>query len=179
MSWNLLGGLFEKLAKFAKEKIWIVMFIWICTVFIKFAPDGLLKQLDLLDLSQEFDITIGMAVVFSTGLIFIRLIKFLQGKYFLYCLKRQKVELLRRFEQLQEEINNKDLTVEDCLKWASKVAPHLKFNDKIHNDFLNSRTGLITFRGERKYFDNVLDKMKHLLDMAINYLDNEIQRGTK
>lgn len=177
---NILTEWYDKLIDFAKQKLTIVFWFFISSAVLLFTPNNLLSVIHLEDLANSIAPIAGFIFLLSGVLIFINGIS--SGKQYYQNHKEKQRELSQKIKllnQLEEFYSINELTSgfksqEDCIAWANKVAPILKFNNQYYKNFIGCSHKL-NYKGiSCDLGGSLLNVMKSQVEMAIFDLKQDI-----
>ena len=167
---------YERLTDFAKQKIRVVVWVFIGSGILLFPPKKWLAVVHLGHLVDYCGPIIGLAFVFSGILILIDL--FIWGKQRVEHRSEQKEKriLLHRLEELYKvkEVKEGFKSQQDCIHWANGVAPLLKFNQQYYVNFIANSHKINLKNISSNLSGSLFNVMVSQVEMAIEELRNDI-----
>ncbi|MCH7928717.1 MAG: superinfection exclusion B family protein [Candidatus Dadabacteria bacterium] len=167
---------YDKLVDFAKQKISVVFWFFICSAILLFSPDKLLELIYLDVVVSYIGPVIGFIFLASGILLLINLFIYGKNKYIKSNEVKSKKKLLKELKELYEieAVNSGFKSQKDCIMWSNSVAPLLKFNEQYYANFMTN-SHAINNQGMRGDLPaSLFNTMKSQVEMAITELENEL-----
>lgn len=177
---NILTEWYDKFIDFAKQKLDIVVWVFISSAILLFNPYNFLRVIHLDNLSNYILSIIGVAFLLSGTRIIIKVIS--SGKQYYQDRKEKKCELSQKRKLLAQlegfytinELRSGFKSQKDCISWANKVAPLVKFNDQYYMNFIDCSHKLNVMGISGQLGQSLLNTMISQVEMAIYDLRQDI-----
>ena len=174
---NMKFDWYDKLIDFAKQKISVVFWFFICSVILLFSPDKFLKLIYLDIIVNYIGPIIGFIFIASGILLLINLFIWGKNKYIKQKETESKRKLLEELTELFEidELTNGFNSQNECIRWSNMVAPLLRFNEQYYANFISNSHQINVIGLSARRFGALVNIMKSQLEMAITELENELR----
>ncbi len=167
---------YDKLIDFSKQKSSSVVWFFLCSAVLLFAPKKYLEIIHLNDLPEYIESILGFTFLISCILIIIHIVIWGKSKYAQHTdvMKTKKVllELKRLFST--EEIEAAYKSHDAIISWANRVKPLLKFNEEYYMNF-SENAHKVSVKGlSVPLYESCWNIMKSQVETAIVELNNEV-----
>jgi hypothetical protein len=167
---------YENLINFAKQRLSIVSWFFICSTILLFTPKKYLALINLETLVDALGPIIGMIFVLSGVLLGVNFFVYCKNQFAAYKTRKQRKGLLKKLIELAEidELESGFKSLQDCISWSNLVAPLLRFNQQYYANFMVSAHQINNVGISNRLASSLVNTMKSQLDMAIEELDHDL-----
>lgn len=167
---------YDKLVDFAKQKISVVFWFFICSAILLFSPDKLLKLIYLDVVVSYIGPILGFVFLASGILLLINTFIWCKNKYLKHKEIESKKKILNELIELFEieEVTSGFKSQDDCIKWSNLVAPLLRFNEQYYANFIANSHRINNIGISGRTAGSLVNTMKSQVEMAITELENEL-----
>ncbi len=175
---NIVMQWFVKLLDFATKTTTLIACVFLCSAILLFSPQQYLRLIRLDKLVETFGPEVwpilGLLFLLSGVLIAIKLSIFCKNQYDKFIDRKRKKERLSQLTELSRTASSGLRSYEDRIRWATSVAPLLKFNEQYYLNFTENFHHINNENAPPTFIKPIIITMKSEVDKAIADLGHEL-----